>query len=67
MHSAGVGRAMLAYLPEKYLTGHIFKGSLKRFTENTITTRREAAPPTVAGEPLACARKLSARLGYMSG
>lgn len=41
MHCTGVGKAMLAYLPEKYLADYIFKAPLKRFTENTITTRRE--------------------------
>lgn len=41
MHCTGVGKAMLAHLPEKYLADYIFKAPLKKFTEHTITTRRE--------------------------
>lgn len=41
MHCTGVGKAMLAYLPEKYLKDYIFKAPLKRLTQNTITTRKE--------------------------
>jgi DNA-binding IclR family transcriptional regulator len=39
MHCCGVGKAMLAFLPEDYLEKYIFSAPLKKLTPNTITDR----------------------------
>ena len=36
MHCTGVGKAMLAFLPEEYRTAHIWNKPLKKFTHHTI-------------------------------
>lgn len=40
MHCTGVGKAMLAYLPETYVD-HYLKFPLEKLTEKTITTRQD--------------------------
>lgn len=40
MHCTGVGKAMLAFMPETYLKKYIFNQPLKKLTKNTITTRK---------------------------
>ena len=54
MHCSGMGKAMLAYLPEEYLRRHIFNRPLKALTPYTITD------PGALAEELALAR----RCGY---
>jgi len=39
MYCTGVGKAMLAYLPEEYLTSYVLNKPLKKITENTITRK----------------------------
>jgi len=39
MHCTGVGKALLAYLPEDYLDRFIFSHALVRMTDKTITSR----------------------------
>ena len=39
MHCTGVGKAMLAYLPEEYLEKYIFNRPLRRYTDSTITRK----------------------------
>lgn len=41
MYCTGVGKAMLANLPECYLKAYVFKGTLKKLTPNTISTKKE--------------------------
>ena len=41
MHCTGVGKAMLAYLPEEYLAQRIFNRHLQRMTEHTITRKSD--------------------------
>lgn len=40
MHCTGVGKALLAYLPETYIDSYL-QFPLKRLTEKTITTRQQ--------------------------
>lgn len=39
MYCTGVGKAMLAFLPEEYLTSYVFNKPLKKITENSITKK----------------------------
>lgn len=41
MHCTGVGKAMLAYLPEEYLQQRVFNRPLQRLTEHTITKKND--------------------------
>ena len=41
MYCTGVGKALLAHLPESYLKEYVLKGPLKKFTPNTISSKRE--------------------------
>lgn len=41
MYCTGVGKALLAHLPESYLKEYVLKGPLKKFTLNTISSKRE--------------------------
>ena len=41
MHCTGVGKAMLAYLPEEYLAQRIFNRHLQRMAEHTITRKSD--------------------------
>lgn len=42
MHCTGVGKAILAYLPETYIDQYL-QFPLKKFTEKTVTTRQQLA------------------------
>lgn len=41
MHCTGVGKVLLAYLPEEYLKKHILSKGMKKYTGNTITIEEE--------------------------
>lgn len=41
MHCTGVGKALLAYLPETYLDQYIWNRPLEKRTENTITKKED--------------------------
>ena len=41
MHCTGVGKAMLAYMPDEYVERIVAVKGLRRFTPNTITTLEE--------------------------